>query len=285
MTSQRILVVGVGDIGGHLAQRLADGGHQVWGMRRSDKPVGHGVQMLAADVSEPETLELPEDLDYVVYCVASPEFTDEGYRKYYQVGLRNILTLLKFHGHKVKRVFFVSSTSVFQQKEAQWVDEESEVNPVNFAGRNMLAAEHLLEEFTFPHTVARLSGIYGPGRNKLINQARAGGHCDPEPEIWTNRIHRDDAVAGLHYLMEKDMAGTKLDDLYLLTDEKPSTLYEVLEWLKDRIGDVDPDSEGGEVSRRGSKRCSSKRLQDLGFKFKYPTYQPGYEEVLVDLGY
>jgi nucleoside-diphosphate-sugar epimerase len=285
MRAQRIIVVGVGDIGGSLACQLADEGHHVWGMRRTDKPIGHGVKILSVDVSEPDTLSMPEDIDYVVFCVAAPVFTDEGYRKYYQVGLRNILTLLKYHDQKPKRIIFVSSTSVYQQHDAQWVDELSPVEPLNFAGKNMLAAEELLKEFQFPHTVVRLSGIYGPGRYKLINQARAGGHCDPVPETWTNRIHRDDAVAGLHFLLQKDFNNEALDDLYLLTDKEPSALHNVLDWLKERIGDVELDSDGPEVTRRGSKRCSSVRLQDLGFTFKYPTYRSGYEQVLIDLGY
>ena len=285
MKAQRIVVIGVGDIGGSLACQLADEGHHVWGMRRTHKSVGHGVKTLSVDVSEPETIMLPEDIDYVVFCVAAPTFSDEGYRKYYQVGLRNILTLLKFHGHKPKRIIFVSSTSVYQQHDAQWVDENSVVEPLNFAGKNMLAAEDLLKEFEFPHTVVRLSGIYGPGRNKLINQAKEGGHCDPVPEIWTNRIHKDDAVAGLHFLLQRDFNNEALDDLYLLTDKEPSALHNVLDWLKERIGDVELDRDGPAISRRGSKRCSSERLQNLGFSFKYPTYRSGYEQVLIDLGY
>jgi hypothetical protein len=59
----------------------------------------------------------------------------------------------------------------------------------------------------------------------------------------------------------------------------------VFEWLKDRIGDVEPVHDGPEISRRGSKRCVSKKLTDAGYKFKYPDYQIGYEEILKDMGY
>src|SRR5690554_7315381 len=77
----RILVVGVGDVGGHLARELAKAGHEVWGIRRSDKSVGEGVQLIQADVADMETLQdLPKDLDILVYSVAAPAFTREGYR-------------------------------------------------------------------------------------------------------------------------------------------------------------------------------------------------------------
>ena len=63
----RILVVGAGDIGGQLAIKMVSAGHDVWGMRRSDKPIGHGVHTVVADVSEPETLlQIPDNIDILV---------------------------------------------------------------------------------------------------------------------------------------------------------------------------------------------------------------------------
>ena len=41
----KILIVGSGDIGGGLALKLAGCGHEVWGMRRSEKAVGEGVTL------------------------------------------------------------------------------------------------------------------------------------------------------------------------------------------------------------------------------------------------
>ena len=55
--------------------------------------------------------------------------------------------------------------------------------------------------------------------------------------------------------------------------------------MKDRIGDVEPDHDVPEATRRGSKRLSSQKLQDLGYKFKYENYVVGYDEILKDMGY
>jgi len=279
----KILIVGSGDVGGGLARDLAADDHDVWGMRRSDKPVGGGVQTIAVDVSDMETLigKIPEQLDYLVYCVASPDFTEEGYDKFYVTGMTHIIALLKQMHEAPKRVFFVSSTSVYPHHDGSWVDEDVLAEPTAFTGKKMLEAEQLLHHSGFANTVVRFSGIYGPGRTRLINQAQGGGHCDPEPDAWTNRIHRDDCIGALKFLINKDVAGTQLDDLYLGTDPTPAPLFEILEWLKDRMTDVEPDHDVPNVSRRGSKRCSSKRLIALGYKFKYESYQQGYEEVLV----
>ena len=279
----RILIVGTGDIGGNLAEQLVNAGHDVWGMRRSDKPLSGGVQLLIGDVADRDTLPaLPGDLDIVVYSIASPVFSKEGYHDYYVKGLKNILKLLK--GQSPKRIIFVSSSSVYHQMDGEWVDELSETSPTSFAGKEMLVAEQALLQSNFPGTVVRFTGIYGPGRTRMIEQARHGGYCDPEPPVWTNRIHRDDCLGVLTLIINRALNDEPLDDLYLASDDEPATLFDVLEWMKDRIGDVDPDHDVGEVTRRANRRCSNKRLRNLGYEFLYPNYQVGYDLMLTDMG-
>ena len=283
----RILVVGSGDVGGTLARNLSAQKHEVFGLRRSDKSVGDGVTTISADVADMETLigQIPENLDYVVYSVASPDFSEEGYEQFYVQGLTHIVALLKQQHAKPKRIFFVSSTSVYHHHDGSWVDETTTPEPTAFAGKKMFLAETKLHESGYPNTVVRFSGIYGPGRTRLINQALHGSHCDPEPPLWTNRIHRDDCVGVLAFLIEKCEAGVDIDDLYVGSDPTPAPLFDVLEWIKDRVGEVDPDHDIPEAARRGNKRISCKKLQDLGYKFKYVDYQQGYEEILTDMGY
>ena len=279
----RILIVGTGDIGGHLAEQLVSGGHEVWGMRRSDKPLADGIELLIADVADRDTIPtLPENLDIVVYSIASPVFSKDGYHDYYVKGLKNILRRLK--GQTPKRVIFVSSSSVYHQMDGEWVDELSETSPTSFAGKEMLLAEQTLLESNFPGTVVRFTGIYGPGRTRMIEQARHGGYCDPEPPVWTNRIHRDDCLGVLNLIISRALAAEPLDDIYLATDDEPATLFDVLEWMKDRIGDVDPDHDVGEVTRRANRRCRNQRLRDLGYEFIFTNYREGYDLMLNDMG-
>ena len=279
----RILVVGAGDIGGHLAEKLVSSGHQVWGLRRSDKPIATGVELIRADVADPETLlDLPDAIDIVVYSVASPVFSKEGYHTYYYKGLRNVLRAVK--PLNPKRVFFVSSSSVYHQMDGEWVDESSDTQPASFAGKEMLAAEQALLKDKLPGTVVRLTGIYGPGRNRMIEQAKKGSHCDPEPPVWTNRIHRDDCVGVLQLLVDKALSDEPLDDIYLATDDEPATLYDVLEWMKDRIGDVEDDHDLPEATRRANRRCNNQKIKALGYRFRYPDYRQGYDKQLTDMG-
>lgn len=279
----RILIVGTGDIGGNLAEQLVSAGHEVWGMRRSDKPLAAGIEVLVGDVADRDTLPvLPDNLDIVVYSIASPVFSKDGYHDYYVKGLKNILRRLK--GQAPKRVIFVSSSSVYHQMNGEWVDELSETSPTSFAGKEMLLAEQTLLGSGFPGTVVRFTGIYGPGRTRMIEQARHGGYCDPEPPVWTNRIHRDDCLGVLTLIINRALADEPLDDIYLATDDEPATLFDVLEWMKDRIGDVDPDHDVGEVTRRANRRCRNQRLRDLGYEFLFTNYREGYDLMLNDMG-
>ncbi len=281
----KILIVGAGDIGGQLAIKLAQSGHDVWAMRRSDIEIGNNVQAIQGDVSDPETLlDMPSDIEILVYTVASPVFSQEGYHKYYYRGIRHVLHALKAQGQTPKHTFFTSSSSVYHQMDASWVDEESATDPTSFAGKELLLAEAALEKGYIPATSIRFPGIYGPGRNRMIEQARQGGHCDPAPEVWTNRIHRDDCVGVLEFLIEKVLAGEKVKSIYLACDSQPVTLFDILEWMKDRIGEVEPDHELPEATRRANRRCCNRRLIDAGYTFKFSNYQEGYEFVLKELG-
>lgn len=281
----RILVVGAGDIGGQLAIKLVKAGHEVWGFRRTNKPIGKGVNTVVGDVSDPETLlGIPNNIDILVYSVASPEFSEEGYHKYYYQGIQYVLHALKAQGHNPKHAFFTSSTSVYHQMDATWVDETSPTEPTSFAGKELLLAEQALAEGYIPATSVRFPGIYGPGRTRMIEQARQGGHCDPTPEVWTNRIHRDDCVGVLLFLIEKVLTGEQIADIYLACDSQPATLYDILEWMKDRIGDVEPDYDLPEATRRANRRCSNQRLIDAGYRFKFDNYQQGYEFMLKAAG-
>lgn len=279
----RILIVGTGDIGGRLASELVTEGHSVWGMRRSDKDIAEGVERITGDVADLDNYPpLPDALDLVIYCVASPVFSKEGYHAYYFKGLKN--TLRRLRGQTPKRFFFVSSSSVYHQMQGEWVDENSETKPSSFAGKEMLATEQALLKHKTPGTVVRFTGIYGPGRTRMIEQARHGGYCDPEPEVWTNRIHRDDCIGVLRMLIDRALEEQPLDDVYLASDNEPATLFDVLEWMKDRIGEVDPDTKMGEVTRRANRRCRNSKLRDLGYRFKFSNYRDGYDKLLTEMG-
>lgn len=281
MAGANVLLVGCGDIGVPLGLQLAAQGDSVWGLRRNPSSLPAPIQPLAADVTEPASLAAIGELalDYVIMTLTPAGFNDEGYRRVFVDGVNNLLAQL-LPLTSLRRVFFVSSTSVYHQGEGQWVDEASPTQPRSFSGQRLLQGEQILLDSSLPVTVIRFAGIYGPGRRRLIQQVIDRQGCSAEPPLYTNRIHRDDCVGCLAHLLGMAKEGELLDTRYIGVDSEPVTLWDLKRWMATELG-IDPGQLTGALdSRRHSKRCSNQRLLTTGYRLRYPGYQQGYRPLL-----
>ena len=264
---RRLLIAGCGDLGNRLAPRLD--GWQVHGLRRSVSRLAPGIVPVQADLSDAGTLGVVAGAwDAVIYTATPGERTPGGYRRAYVDGLRRLIERVE-----TPRLIMVSSTAVHGQDLGEWVDETSATQPARFNGEILLEAEHLAREAG--GLVVRFSGIYGPGREYLIDKVRGGPvGCRRDPPIWTNRIHADDCAAALAHLLKLDAP----DELYLASDACPAPRWELLAWLAERLGVPGPFEQ--EDSAGQGKRVRADRLAATGFTLRYPDYRAGYEEVL-----
>ncbi|MEO6118323.1 MAG: SDR family NAD(P)-dependent oxidoreductase, partial [Methylotenera sp.] len=92
--------------------------------------------------------------------------------------------------------------------------------------------------------------------------------------------HRDDAASFMVFLVQKVLANVAVNSCYIVTDSKPTTQYEVLQWIAAQLG-IEckvkvPVIEGG-------KRLSNQAMLATGFKPLYPDYQVGYQALLNQL--
>lgn len=280
MSKPSLLVVGCGDIGGAVADHFAASGWDVTGVRRQQS-VRADVRMISADITDLSALDALAELapDFVLFVLTPGAFTDERYRAVYVDGAKNCLARL--NTANLRRVFWVSSTSVYHQDDGSVVDENSAAQPTGFSGKRLLEAEQVIRASGFPHTIVRLGGIYGPGRERLLRQLRGGTRTPQLPLRHSNRIHRDDAVGILQFLIQRAAVGATLQDLYLGIDTDPAALAEVEQWFSHYLGlnyAAMQEQEGEQ--RGGNRRCSSARLQALGYAFKYPTYREGLPTLL-----
>jgi nucleoside-diphosphate-sugar epimerase len=255
-------------------------GWQVWGVRRQPS-VLTGVTMLSADVTEPASLRPLAELtpDFVLMVLTPGAFTDERYRKVYVEGLANCLQTID--RSRLRRIIWVSSTSVFQQDDGELLKEDSIAAPSGFSGQRLLEAEQLLGTARVPFTILRCGGIYGPGRERLLRQLRAGKCSPAQPPRYSNRIHRDDVVGILQFLLLCAATDLPLDDLYLAVDAEPALIADVERWFCTQLG-IDYSklvAQDGEL-RGGNRRCSSERLAALGYRFLYPSYREGLKTLL-----
>lgn len=283
LAGQRILIAGCGDLGSSLGLALLVEGAQVWGLRRHPARIPPGLQPLQGDVSTPDGLASLTglSLDYAVVILTPGGFDDDSYRRVYVDGLRHLLASLP----DVKRLLFVSSTSVFAQSDGGWVDENSPTAPDSFSGRRLLEAEQLLPASGRAYSVLRFGGIYGLGRSRLIDEVVAG-IGSPASGPFSNRIHRDDCVGILHHLLRLDAGGHAVEEMYLGVDSCPAPLTEVKQWVAQQLGlpadHLRPSDK--ERSRGGNKRCSNARLLASGYRLIYPGYQDGYRAMLAQRG-
>ncbi len=269
----RVLIAGCGDVGGALAARLLAAGHRVWALRRNTVALAPGPEPVAADLTRPETLEaVPEGLDAVVYSAAADGYTEDAYEAAYAAGVANLCTLLERRGEPVRRFLFVSSTSVYGQGDGSWVDETSPTEPAAFSGRRVLEGERRAAAGPWTGVAVRFGGIYGPGRNRLLERVYRGAPCAADPAAYTNRIHRDDCAGVLAFLLEHPDPAP----VYLGVDDAPAPQCEVMDWLAARLGVSPPPRAAAGTPARGNKRCRNRRLREAGYAFTYPTYREGY---------
>ena len=281
MPKASVLIVGCGDVGCRLATQLLDTDWQVHGLRRSIDRLPKGVTGVAGDLFNTQcpTQWPTGQIDYVVYSAAATEHDEAGYQAAYVDGLKNTLSWLEQHGQRPKRLLFVSSSGVYAQKDGEWVDEASPALSTNYSGRIILDAERVALESGIAASAVRLTGIYGPGRERLMGQVRKGYRVAVEPPLYGNRIHADDAAGLLAFLLEADRQGRALDDCYIGVDNAPAPLAEVVDWLRERLGITEWAAEAS-VRRAGSKRCSNARAKALGWEPRYSSYREGYAAVL-----
>ena len=281
----RILIAGCGDVGTALGLMLCERGHEVFGVRRSAQQLPARLHPVSIDVTDRRAVErrLPGAADVVVYAVAAGRRDEDAYRRAYVDGVSTLLDVLEHRAEPPRRVFFVSSTSVYGERDGAWIDEKASLEPRGFAGTSLVAGEQRMLASPIPATVVRFAGIYGPGRGWMIRRAQAGARCAGNPPRFTNRIHRDDCAGVLAHLVERDhVDDAHIDDVYIGVDDAPVEECEVLEWLAARLGAPAPQrvAAGDAAGGATGKRCSNTRLRASGYRFRYPTYREGYAAVL-----
>lgn len=281
IAQEKILILGCGDIGLRLANELPVDTYLIVGVRRSSMPpleLPH-FRWMNADLNNISLINqlLSETIPDVILISMTPdERSDEGYRKAYVQICEALIENLRLLNQKPRLILFVSSSSVYAQDDGSWVDESAVTEPQTFSGKRLLEAENLLRASGLPVCVVRFSGIYGPGRERLINQVKSGKISSSMG--FTNRIHADDCARVLAHLIEKQKTQS-IDDLYLASDDTPVPMNEIQSWIAQQLG-IENFSTSDNESERSNKKISNQRLKKTGFEFLYPEYKEGYVTLL-----
>ncbi len=271
-------MIGCGEIGNELGRQFDSQYYQLAGLRRNTAALDARVGALAGDYTDAQSLRsalVQYKPDCLILTLTPSEYSEQGYRSRYTVGVEN--TLLAMRTHCPKHLFFVSSTSVYAQSNGEWVDESSATQPSGFSGRVMLDCEARLLSADVPATMLRCGGIYGGHSQGLLERVRQGRLS--ESEAYSNRIHLQDCASAITHLVEHAVAAKPLHDRYLLVDNEPCRKKELEAWLANEL-EVEARITAKPSRMAGSKRCSNRRLRASGFECRYPSYREGYREIL-----
>ena len=177
-------------------------------------------------------------------------------------------------------MLFTSSTSVYAQRDGLWVTEESETKPAHETARVLLQTEKLV--LAHDGIVARLAGIYGPGRSALLTNFLSGtAILDPKNDRFLNQVHRDDIAAALFLLLDRPSPG---HEIYNVVDDQPILQSECYRWLAKRLNrPIPPFGKPKAQPKRGAsnKRVSNAKLRRLGWIPRYLTFAEAMEKSIL----
>ena len=273
----RALIAGCGYVGQATADLFHAEGWEVEGWtataasaeRLRDKP----YPVRAMNFADGRLLIPKAKFDAVIHCASSRGGTTDDYRRIYLGGARNLAGAFPD-----ALLVFTSSTSVYAQTDGTWVTEQSAAEPERETGRVLRETEDLV--LAHGGIVARIAGIYGPGRSALLRKFLAGDAVlDPSSERFSNQAHRDDIAAALFLLVRRYIRAPRLQNSYLrifnVADGNPLSIRECYEWLaRESNRPLPPTSDTVRARKRGNsnKRVSSAKLQALGWTPRYPDF-------------
>lgn len=260
-----VLVLGCGYVGLATARLFHRAGWQVTGVTRSGASANEGFPILSCDITDANAVARLPRTEAIVDCVSSSKGGAEVYEQVYFHGAKNLLEKLA-----PKNFLFTSSTSVYAQTDHSTVDEQSAALPDRETGRILLKTEALVLEHG--GIVARLAGIYGPGRSVLLRKFLDGSALiEGNGERIINQIHRDDAAAAIWMMITTPVA----TGIYNVSDDTSILQRDCYAWLSQHFnkpmppsGPIDPNRKRGWTS----KRVSNAKLRACGWRCEFPSF-------------
>ena len=286
----RIAIVGCGDVGLRIAQRLRISGietQKILPIIRSKA----SQQKLLVDFSETTCLDLDvaqeviqpiwSDISELYYLVPPQKSGDRDLRS------QQILKLLAKNGTSLRRIVLISTTGVYGDCQGEYVTEETPLNPTT--PRSQRRAEMEQQWLSFAEqqqcilSILRVPGIYSFSRLPRKRLEAQAPIVNPEECGFTNRIHADDLAMICTAVMQKQIE----TDIYNATDGKPGKMSQYFIDVAEFLGLAKPQimsfAEAEELVTtemmsylKESRKISNKKLlATFNLKLNYEDYREG----------
>lgn len=192
----QIAILGCGWLGLPLAEALLDNGFLVKGSTTSEEKFAilksKGIEPFLILLSENGPKGLLSDFltqSEILIIDVPPKLRGEN-KENFVAKMEKLLPYIE--NSSVKKVLFVSSTSVYSESQ-ETITEATLPNPDTESGRQLLETEKiLLNNSNFITTIVRFGGLIGPERHPI--KMLAGRENLQNPDIPVNLIHQKDCI-------------------------------------------------------------------------------------------
>jgi nucleoside-diphosphate-sugar epimerase len=274
---ENIAILGCGYVGSSIADYWQDQGHFVTGTTTSRSR----VSALTATVSKAMVMKgndlnavnlLLEGQDTLVISVAptgSQEAAATTYETTYLDTAKNLVIALS-DAPNIKQVVYLSSCSVYGDRQGEWVDETAEIDPLDLKSQIIYEAEQMILQAANESQkvcVLRLGGIYGPDR-ELVNMfgGLAGMVMPGKGDRFINWVHRDDIIGAIEFARLNE-----LDGIYNLVDDSRLTIKEQVKRVCASYGLPPVQWDATKFSPpRKSLQVNNQKLKAAGYNLIHP---------------
>jgi len=276
-----LLIFGLGYTAAYYAAHHAGAFDVVTATRRAPQGQGSGpIKLLpfdsAADQVDPRLLAALSGADALLVSAGPDGQGDPVLRR---------LAAEIAAAPNLKKIVYLSTIGVYGDRGGGEVDESAELEPVSSRSALRVKAERDWVKLATDHGktlyILRLSGIYGPGRNVLVNLRDGKARRLIKPGQVFNRIHVEDIGRAIAACFAGDAPG----GVYNVTDNEPAPPQDVIVYAAGLLGVAPPpeqDFATADLTPMArsfygeNKRVANRRMKNaLGVEPLYPTYREG----------
>jgi nucleoside-diphosphate-sugar epimerase len=207
---KQISILGCGWLGLPLAKNLLQNGYSIKGSTTTESKLEilkkEGISpfliTLKANDIQRETADFLENSEILIINI--PPGLRGNSEENFVAKMENFIPFIE--NSSVKKVIFVSSTSVYTDKN-QVVTEETMPNPETESGKQLLISENLLlKNKNFQTTILRFGGLIGEDRHPI--KFLSGRNNVENPDAPINLIHQSDCIEIIQKIIEKEVWNT-----------------------------------------------------------------------------
>ena len=275
----RVLVLGGGYSGGHVARLLRALGNTVRCSRR------HLDGSEADLIFDSATGQIPtaDDLDGITHVLSTIPPTAEGQDP--------VLTHLgsQLRERPLIWVGYLSTTGVYGDRRGEWVSEEDPADPGQPRSERRHACEQAWLDSGLPVQILRLPGIYGPGRSVLNSLQTGKARRILKADQVFCRIHVDDIAGACLHLMHRAADGPG-PAIVNVSDDCPAAPQDLLLYGADLLKCELPEEEPFDVASRSMSAMArsfwseNRRVRNtllcrqLGYSLLHPDFKAGLQD-------